>query len=78
MGSLKLTNNDDEKPSVQLSGEDGNVFSIMARVKTAMDEFTKEFPEYENKKIFTQYQDKVFGGSYEEALRTTMEYCEVH
>jgi hypothetical protein len=59
------------KPFVQLTGEDGNVFSIIGRVSRVL----KEAKQPEKAKEFT---DKAFGsGSYDEVLRLAMEYCEV-
>ena len=59
------------KPYVQLSGEDGNVFSIIGRCSKAL----KRAGQEEKAKEFT---DKAFGaGSYDEVLRLAMEYCYV-
>lgn len=59
------------KPKVDLDGEDGNAFFILARVRKAgkkvgwtdedIDTFTK----------------KATSGDYDHLLRTVMEYCEV-
>lgn len=56
---------------VQLSGEDGNAFSIIGRVSKAL----KRAGEAELAKEFT---DKAFAaGSYDEILRLCMEYVDV-
>ena len=59
------------KPFVQLTGEDGNVFSIIGRVSGALRK--AKLPD--KAKEFT---DKAFGaGSYNEVLRLAMTYCDV-
>ncbi len=59
-----------DKPEVQLSGEDGNVFSIIARCGKAL---RKACPAAE-----IEFKDKAFSaGSYDEVLRLAMEYCDV-
>jgi len=60
-----------EKPECQLTGQDGNVFSIIGRVsktlkKAGMPEKAKEFTE----KAFKS-------GSYDEVLRLCSDYVEV-
>ena len=63
------------KPTVQLIGRDGNVFSIMASVERAFKDF---YEKDEAKKKFQEYQEKVFSGDYDNAIKTTMEYCDVY
>ena len=59
------------KPFVQLSGEDGNVFSIIGRVSGALRK--AKLPDKAE-----EFTDKAFGaGSYNEVLRLAMEYCDV-
>lgn len=59
------------KPSVQLSGEDGNVFSIIARVGKALKRAGQ--PE-----LAEEFSNKAFdAGSYDEVLRLCDEYVEV-
>jgi len=59
------------KPFVQLSGEDGNVFSIIGSVTKAL----KKAGVPDRAKEFT---DKAFdASSYDEVLRLAMEYCDV-
>lgn len=62
---------DQAKPVVQLIGNDGNIFSIMGRVRKALrDAGLKASAEV--------YTKRVMGcGSYDEALQITMEYVEV-
>jgi hypothetical protein len=60
-----------EKPFVQSTGEDGNVFSIIGRVSGAL----KGAGQAEQAK---EFKDKAFASeSYDEVLRLAMEYCEV-
>ena len=60
-----------EKVTVKLIGEDGNIFSIMGRVKREMDRAGKR---EEAKKM---YEEATKAGSYDEALRIIMDYVEV-
>lgn len=60
-----------EKPKVQLTGQDGNVFSIIGRVTAAL----KNANQSDKAKEFT---DKAFDAeSYDEVLRLAMTYCDV-
>jgi hypothetical protein len=59
------------KPKVQLTGEDSNVFSIIGRVTGAL----KKANQSDKAKEFT---DKAFdAGSYDEVLVLAMTYCDV-
>jgi hypothetical protein len=56
---------------VQLSGEDGNVFSIIARVSKALKKAGQ--PEKAQ-----EFRDKAMkAGSYEEVLGLCDDYCEI-
>ena len=62
---------DYEKPAVQLTGEDGNVFAIIGRVSKALrraglPQVAEEF----SKKAMSS-------GSYDEVLRLCFDYVEV-
>ena len=60
-----------KKPHVQLTGEDGNAFFIIARCGKAL----KKAGQEDKAKEFT---DKAFNaGSYDEVLRLAMTYCDV-
>ncbi len=60
-----------KKPKVKLTGEDGNVFSIIGRISGAL---TKA-GQADKAKEFT---DKAFAaGSYDEVLQLAMTYCDV-
>lgn len=59
------------KPTVQLIGEDGNVFAIIGRVSKAL----KRAGQREKAKEFTDKAMK--SGSYDEVLRLCMDYVEV-
>jgi hypothetical protein len=60
-----------DQPFVQLSGEDGNVFSIIGRVTKALRKAGMTLSEKE----FTERAFKA--ASYDEVLRLAMEYCDV-
>jgi hypothetical protein len=65
---MELTHN---KPAVQLSGEDGNVFSIISKCARALGK--AGYPE-----IKKEFQEKAFAASsYDAVLRLAMEYCDV-
>lgn len=60
-----------DKPRVKLVGEDGNAFSIIGRVSSALrkaglGDKVKEF------------QDKAMSGDYNHLLQVAMEYCDVY
>lgn len=60
-----------DKPVVQLTGEDGNAFSIIARVSKALKR--AGMPEKAQ-----EFRDKALkAGSYDEVLQLSMDYCEV-
>jgi hypothetical protein len=59
------------KPFVQLSGEDGNVFSIIGRCGKAL----KNAGQIDKAKEFSAKAMK--SDSYDEVLRLAMEYCDV-
>ena len=60
-----------KKPKVQLTGEDGNVFSIIGRVSKAL----KQNGQGDKAKEFST--KAMHADSYESVLRLAMEYCEV-
>ena len=59
------------KPTVQLLGHDGNVFSIIGRVSKALKRanMEKEAKEFTEKAMNAE--------SYDGVLQLAMEYCEV-
>lgn len=57
------------KPKLKLSGEDGNVFSILGRAKRAADKWTPE-----QWKAFYAFAT---AGDYDHALRACMRYFDV-
>jgi len=60
-----------KKPTVELIGEDGNVFSIIGRVSRALKDAGQEDRAKE-------YTELAFGSkSYDEVLALTLEYVEV-
>jgi hypothetical protein len=59
------------KPRVKLIGEDGNAFSIMGRVASALRK-----AGYSQQEI-NEYQAKSMGGNYDNVLQVAMEYCEI-
>lgn len=56
---------------VQLSGEDGNAFSIIARVTRAMRRCNVE------QKVIEDYRTEAMSGDYDHLLQTTMKYVDV-
>jgi hypothetical protein len=62
----------DVKPVVQLTGEDGNAFGVMGRVKRALARQGAD-QEYINK-----YLQESMGGDYDGLLQTAMKYVNVH
>jgi hypothetical protein len=63
------------KPSLRLSGTDGNAFSIIARAMRALEYAEKEglLPEGTHHK----YREEATAEDYDNVLAVTMEYCEV-
>lgn len=59
------------KPTCKLVGEDGNIFSILGRVSSALKENGKAD---EAKEVSERVMSS---GSYDEALQIMMEYVEV-
>ncbi len=57
---------------VQLVGEDGNAFAIMGKVVKAMRRAGCD------SELITQYQREAMSGDYDNLLRVTMNYVEVH
>ncbi len=60
-----------ENVKVQLSGEDGNAFFIIGRVRKAMRN-----ADIENETI-EAFSDEVMSGDYNNVLQTCMKYVEV-
>jgi hypothetical protein len=60
-----------KKPSVQLTGEDGNVFSIIGRVSAAL----KKAGQPDKAKEFSSKAMK--SHSYDQLLQLAMTYCDV-
>jgi hypothetical protein len=60
-----------EKPRVQLSGEDGNVFAIIGRCRRALRE-----AGYSATQISTFTEEITAAEDYDQALRTAMKWCE--
>lgn len=58
------------KPVVQLSGEDGNIFFIVGRVRRALKKAGLDTAEEMSTKVMA-------AGSYDEALQVVMQYVEV-
>ena len=56
---------------VQLTGEDGNAFAVMAKAAAAMRKAGVD------KKIIDDYYQEATSGDYDNLLRTTMKYVEV-
>ncbi len=62
--------NEQDKPTVQLVGEDGNAFAIMGKVSKALKRagFRDEAKKY---------QEEAMSGDYNHLLAVTMEYVNV-
>ena len=60
-----------EKPRVKLVGMDGNAFSILSRVETAMKKAGWDKKEIEN------FLEEAMSGDYDHLLQTVIKYCEV-
>ena len=66
------------KPTVQLTGTDGNVFALMGECKKAMLRYQREIdPKYNAKLMFQEMWDEINQGDYDNALMVMMGYCEV-
>lgn len=59
------------KPIVQLTGEDGNAFYILGKVRRALKGAGA------SKEIIDKYTKEATFGNYDHLLRTTMQYVEV-
>lgn len=57
--------------TVQLSGEDGNAFSIIGRVASALRKHGVPSEDV------TQFTDEAMSGDYDNLLRTTMRWVNV-
>lgn len=62
---------DSDKPAVQLSGQDGNVFNLIGLAKRAMERAGQRTQAQEMMKKCMSSK------SYDEAIQTIMEYCDV-
>jgi len=63
------------KPIVQIIGEDGNVFGIIAKAQRAVDNFNLQNPD--NKMNWDSIQKEMLSGDYDHVLQTVMKYFEV-
>ena len=59
------------KPAVELIGQDGNVFSIMGRVKKAL------FRAGADKEYVDKYLNEATAGDYDNLLVVSMKYVDV-
>ena len=57
------------KPKVQLTGEDGNAFAILSKVKKALRRIDPI--------IESAYLERAMEGDYDHLLRVTMDFVEV-
>ena len=62
---------DRKRPHVKLAGEDGNAFTILARVREAMREVGWTRAE------ISESMDSMTSGDYDHLLVTACELCEV-
>ena len=68
---MKNNNNNKRRPSVKLSGRDGNAFAIMARVEKALRKAGYSADETD------EYLKDATSGSYEHLLSVTMKWVKV-
>ena len=61
----------DEKPEVELVGQDGNAFAILGRVVKALRR------EGADTEYISQYHDEATSGDYDHLLQVTMKYVKV-
>jgi len=59
-----------EKPVVQLTGEDGNAYAILGRVSDALRKAGAD------KKYRDKYLEEATSGDYDHLLQVTMEYVD--
>ncbi len=65
------------RPSVQLSGTDGNIFALMGECKKAMSRYQREIdPKYNANLMFQEMWDEVNQGDYNNALQVMMGFCD--
>ena len=62
---------DRKRPHVKLEGEDGNVFAILARVRSALREVGWTKAE------IAEATDDMMAGDYDALIRAVCYYCEV-
>ena len=67
----KIPGTDITKPSVKLTGYDGNAFAILGRVSTALRSSGA------SAEVQKQFMDKATAGDYDNLLRTCTEYVDV-
>lgn len=65
-----------EKPEFQMSGEDGNAFTIIGRAKNTITKWNRENPD---KLIdIDEFQREAMSGDYDKIIQTCMKYFEVN
>jgi hypothetical protein len=63
-----------DKPTVKLTGEDGNVLNVIGKVRQAIQD--QQTPGWKNRR--TEFTNRAFNAkSYDEVLRIAMEYANV-
>ena len=67
----QLTTPDREKPTVQLTGNDGNAFAVMGAVTAALRN-----AGYTNKEVH-EYQSQAMSGDYNNLLAVSMRWANV-
>ncbi len=67
-----------KKPSVRLTGTDGNVFALMGLCKQAMQRYHNEVDSnYNVHYMFNAMVEEIEHGDYNEALQAMMAYLDV-
>jgi hypothetical protein len=67
----QLTTPDREKPTVKLTGEDGNAFAVMGAVTSALRK-----AGYTNEEVH-EYQSQAMSGDYNNLLAVSMRWANV-
>lgn len=66
------------KPSIQLSGEDGNAFVMVGRAERVITKHNREHADKPESMIdIDEFRRDALGGDYDHVIQTIMKYFEV-
>ena len=65
----------EDKPRIQLTGIDGNIFGIMAKANRAIIQWNRSHPDDQIDK--DSFIKELQSGDYDHAIQTVMKYFEV-